>query len=344
MRGLAARLGVSHSTVSRALRNDARITAAVRERVLAEARKAGYRRDPRLAELMRHMRGTRRGAYQGLLAWMTTLNPADRRQQTMIEEFLAPAERRAEEMGYRIKAFFGVTPGDVPRLERALRSQGIRGAWAFMLSEVDYDDWAWDWSRFAFVHSGHEPRRRIVDVVDAEDRANIRLLFESLAGLGYRRIGVAATLAGEAQSLFELSAGRTRFALERPEHPAFPPCLVPAYDAAGAREIARWIERHGVDCIASRWRGIEGALARLGFRIPKDIGLAYVTVHGDPDAPPAPAGIDVRPGILAATAIETLVASVEQHRYGLPAVPRQIPVPGVWRQGATCRDVTRRMD
>jgi DNA-binding LacI/PurR family transcriptional regulator len=217
------------------------------------------------------------------------------------------------------------------------RTRGIRGVWAFVLGEVDYDQWNWDWNRFAFIHSGHEPRRRIVDVVDAEDRANIRLLFESLASRGYRRIGVATTRGGEAQSLFELSAGRVRFGLEHPGHPAFAPCLVRAYDKEGARRIGHWIRRHRVDCLASRWRGIEKVLSDLGFRTPEDIGLAYVTVHGNPAETGSPSGIDVQPAAMAEAAIETLVAAVEQHRHGLPVVPRQILIPGRWRQGRTCR-------
>jgi hypothetical protein len=45
----------------------------------------------------------------------------------------------------------------------------------------------------------------------------------------------------------------------------------------------------------------------------------------------------VNAATIASTAIDTLASSVEQRRYGLPAVPRQILVPGRWHQGDTTR-------
>lgn len=52
MTDLAARLGISTSTVSRALRNDPRISAAMRERVRAAARDSGYVPNPLVSALM----------------------------------------------------------------------------------------------------------------------------------------------------------------------------------------------------------------------------------------------------------------------------------------------------
>lgn len=336
MRELAASLGLSHSTVSRALRNDPRITPEVRRRVRLAAREHGYRRDPRLAQLMRHLRGSKQRLHQGTLALVTNWTPDDAQQESMLQEFLRPAQRRGRELGYSVEPFFAVGPADAQRLARIFRTRGITGVWSLLFGDVDYDQWAWDWDRFAFVHTGSEPRRRTVDVVDAEDRANIRLLFQSLAASGYRHIGVATTRQSEAEALYELSAGRLRFACQDPRHPAFEPCLVEAFDESGARQIAVWIKRHRVDCIVSRWRGIEPLLERIGLRIPHDIGLAYVTVHGGAGND-APSGIRINTATLAATAIDALVAAVEQQRFGLPAAPRQILMPGVWQDGRTTR-------
>ena len=66
MRDVATHLGISHATVSRALRNDPRITEAVRLSVVKAANKLGYKRDPRLAELMSHVRATKARALSGV--------------------------------------------------------------------------------------------------------------------------------------------------------------------------------------------------------------------------------------------------------------------------------------
>jgi hypothetical protein len=174
-------------------------------------------------------------------------------------------------------------------------------------------------------------------VVDAEDRENIQTLFHTLAGRGYWRIGVATTHALEEKALFELCAGRVRFSLQNPAHPAFDPCLVRALDAEGAKAIAAWIKKHRVDCVVSRWRGMKELFAGIGYRVPQDIGLAYVTTRavGGPEGPVA--GMDVNAPLIAVTAVDTLASAVERRRFGLPEVPRQVLVPGRWQPGTTVR-------
>lgn len=337
MREVAERLGISHSTVSRALRDDPHISEPVRLQVRKIANQLGYKRDPKLAELMTHLRKSKEQRFQGTLAWINNLDETDEDQQVMMAEFQNAAEARAAELGYKLDVFSGVGSKDAPRLSRIFRARNIQGVWCSMFWEVDYDAWKWDWKKFAFIHHGAEPKRRIVDVVDAEDRQNMQTLFEALAARGYQRIGIATTEALEREALYELTAGRLRFALRNPAHPYFPPCLVPALDDKGAARIAKWIKQHKVDCIVSRWRGMRQLLGSVGYRVPEDIGLAYVTVRPQAGQEGLAAGIDVNAPLIASTAIETLVSAVEQRRFGLPQEPRQTLVPGHWRQGATCR-------
>lgn len=337
MRDLAANLGISHSTVSRALRDDPRITVAVRKQVARAAQKLRYKRDPKVAELMTHLRTSKHRVHQGTLAWITNLDPADRDMAVIQQQFLAAAEERAGQLGYKLDPFAKVGPADAPRLGRLFTARDIQGVWALMLWDVDYSAWGWDWRRFAFIHTGAEPTSRFVETVDADDRANIQLLYESLAARGYRRIGVATTESLEHAGAFELTAGRQRFARYHPEHLAFEPCLVPALDATGTRRIGQWIKRHRVDCIVSRWRGMGEVLDNLGYRTPEDMGLAYVVAQNRSSPVGSPSGIDINEALIGITAIETLVAAVEQHRFGLPAVPRQTLVPGRWQQGETTR-------
>lgn len=337
LRDIGDHLGIHAATVSRAMRGDARITDAVRQKVQKAAQKLGYKRDAKLSELMRHLRSSNQRAFQGTLAWITNLDPADADMKAVINQFLPAAQNRAEASGYKLEALFNTKPCEAPKLARIFRARGIHGVWASMLWEVNYDEWKWDWRKFAFIHHGAEPKRRIVDVVDAEDRQNIQHLYECLAARGYRRIGVATTHYLEREALFELTAGRTRFAMQNPAHSNFEPCLVEALDAAGAAKIAKWIQKHQVDCIVSRWHGMTELLKSVGYTVPKDIGLAYVTVRPDGGTQHHASGIDVNAAVIASTAIETLISAVEHRRFGLPEVPKQILVPGKWHQGDTTR-------
>jgi DNA-binding LacI/PurR family transcriptional regulator len=337
LRAIADHLGVHVATVSRALRGDGRISEGQRSKIKKAADKLGYKRDPKLAELMTHLRSSKQRSFQGNLAWITNLDPADPDMKAMIDQFLPHAEKRAAALGYKLDSFFQVKPADAPSLARIFHARSIHGVWASIFWQVDYDEWKWDWRKFAFIHHGAEPKRRIVDVVDAEDRQNIQHLYECLAARGYQRIGVATTHHLEREALFELTAGRVRFSMQNPAQPAFEPCLVDALDAAGAAKIAKWIKKHRVDCIVSRWRGMTGLLASIGYRVPQDIGLAYVTVRPSGGTQHHASGIDINAPLIALTAIDTLISAVEHRRCGLPKTPRQTLVPGRWHQGDTCR-------
>jgi LacI family transcriptional regulator len=310
----------------------------VRTRVIQAAVELGYRRDPRLSELMFHLRRGRERTFHGNLAWITNLDPSDPDMAALMRSFHESARERAKELGYGLEPFFPVTPEDAPRLARTFHAQGIREVWASIFWEVDYAQWNWDWNQFRFVHHGAEPASRIVDVVDAEDRQNIGLLFRSLADRGYRRIGVATTHYLEREALFELCAGQTRFLLRYPEQARIEPCLVPQLEGAEST-ILDWIRSNEVDCVVSRWRGMSGVLDRIGYRVPEDIGLAYVTVRPGQGTEGDASGIDVNAERIAATAVETVISGLERGQFGLPSVPTQTLVPGRWHQGATCRDV-----
>lgn len=59
VRDVAAQVGVSHTTVSLALRGDPRIPPGTRKRVRLAANRLGYRRDAMLSTLMTHLRSMR---------------------------------------------------------------------------------------------------------------------------------------------------------------------------------------------------------------------------------------------------------------------------------------------
>ena len=95
MRDLAARLGISHSTVSRALHDDPRITAEVCKQLTKVAQKVRYKRNPQVSEMMTHLRTRKHRIFQGTLAWITNLNPAGRDMATIQQQFSPAAEECA---------------------------------------------------------------------------------------------------------------------------------------------------------------------------------------------------------------------------------------------------------
>lgn len=334
MRDVAGHLGVSHATVSRALRNDPRITEAVRLRVVKAARSLGYKRDPAMAQLMSRVRASKARAYQGTLAWVTDGDltaPHDASTHALHWPF---AFQRAAELGYKLECFSGCRAGDSARLGRRLRAQGIQGLVIQQFKEgFHLPDWKFNWKHFAVVHNGSSQSFPCLDSVDADDIGNCVEVFEQLAGLGYRRVGICTTRAIEAATNYALSTARARFAMLHPGLPEIPSCLLPDLGAKSTRVVAQWLRKHRVDAVASQVRGMRELLENAGWRVPEDLGLAYQGVHPQGRN----CGVWQREDLIATVMIETLIASVEQGRLGLPAVPRSTVIPGTWHPGTTCR-------
>ncbi len=335
MRDVAAHLGISHATVSRALRNDPRITAAVRLSVVKAANKLGYKRDPKMAELMSHVRATKARAFQGTLAWITDHDiriPAESAPHELYWEFAA---KRAEELGYKLERFAHVSPADSARIGRRLIALGIQGIIVQQFkAPFHLPDWKLDWKRFALLHNGSCQTVLSIDSVDADDIGNCVQVFTRLTKLGYRRIGICTTEAIERATNYSLCTARHRFDLLNPGAPAIPPCLLPDLSAASARRTAAWLKEHRVDAVVSQVRGMKELLESTGRKVPKNLGLAYqgVNPHGQNS------GIWQREDIIARVTIESVIASVEQGRFGLPSVPRITLIQGDWHPGKTCRN------
>jgi DNA-binding LacI/PurR family transcriptional regulator len=334
MRDIAAHLGVSPSTVSRALRHDPRITEAVRLRVATAAADLGYRRDPKLAQLMSHVRATKQRAFQGTLGWITD-SDLDLPAEAKVHDLYWPsAVRRAEALGYRIECFPNARHTDAARIERRLRAKGIRGIVIQQFKgALHLPDWPLHWQCFAAIHNGSSQIVPRLDSVNADGGANCVALLEKLTGLGYRRIGICTTEGIERAVNFDLGTALRRFTLLHPGTAELPPCLLSDLSPASARTAARWLKRHRVDCVVSQVRGMKELLESTGRRVPEDIGLAWQGVNPNHQN----SGMLQREDIVAATLIETLIASVEQGRLGLPTVPRLTLIPGTWHPGATCR-------
>lgn len=334
MRDIAVDLGISPATVSRAMHNDPRITEVMRLKVVKSASRLGYRRDPRLSELMSHVRASKARSFQGTLAWITDhdLNvPEERKPHDLYWEH---AERRAMELGYVLKCFPNSRPSDSARLERQLHAQGIQGIVIQQFKETFHlPDWQIKWRRYAIVHNGSCQTPFSLDSVDADDIANCVNIFEKLTALGYRRIGICTTTAIERATNYALNSAQKRFSLLHPGVVSIPPCLLPDLGDASTKKVVRWMKLHRVEGIISQVRGMKELLESTGKCVPEDIGLTWQGVNPNHKN----SGMWQREDIIASVIMETLIASVEQGRLGLPASPRLTLIQGTWQEGMTCQ-------
>ncbi|MEI6465083.1 MAG: helix-turn-helix domain-containing protein, partial [Verrucomicrobiota bacterium] len=106
MADVARRAGVHAATVSRALRDDPRITPAQRKKVRRVAEELGYRTNPLVAALMSARRAGLPPAYKATFACLTRY-PAEQAAKFHRDygELLAGARARALAQGYRVEEF-----------------------------------------------------------------------------------------------------------------------------------------------------------------------------------------------------------------------------------------------
>src|ERR1043166_3352934 len=122
LREIAARAGVSHTTVSLALRGDLRLPVRTRQRIEKIAQRLGYQRDATLGELMARLRTIRaRPAHAALgfiTAWSTRHGWSEAPNH---RRFYAGALARAQRLGSSLDDFWRADPGMTPaRMTRIL--------------------------------------------------------------------------------------------------------------------------------------------------------------------------------------------------------------------------------
>src|ERR1700761_862821 len=129
MAEIAQRLGVASSTISRALRDDPRISIELRNRVRRVAKELGYRPNPMVSALMASRRRRGSGGAVDVIALVT--NYGGRQNWRTKDGWRWGYEgilRRARELGFRVEVFaLQDFRGRMERLQSALRARAIRG-------------------------------------------------------------------------------------------------------------------------------------------------------------------------------------------------------------------------
>jgi LacI family transcriptional regulator len=333
IRDLATKLGVSHTTVSLALRNSPRITSALRKRVQREARKAGYFSDPTVSTLMARLRTIRTSAVRetlGLItAWPTRHGWRDAPNHA---RFFAGAERRAKEAGFVLDEFWLREPEMTSgRMSRILRARGIRGLVLCPLPNVG-GRLALEWRHFACVAKGltvqHPPVHRVV----SSHYEDMHVVMVELERRKYRRVGLVL---GEAMSERVDRAWLASFLLHQQdatEADRTPPLITRGLDAAG--EFSRWFLAHRPEVILYSEQPVPAWLADLKVAVPQEVGLVHLDWSSQLGSM---AGIDSEPEKKGVAAVDLLIGQLQANELGTPKHEKIVAVRGRWIEGASLR-------
>jgi LacI family transcriptional regulator len=330
LREIALRAGVSHTTVSLALRNHPRVSIATRERILKLADGLGYRPNALVSALMGQVRTNRRVTAHEVLGFLSSGRTPDhwRQHRSFVQNFEG-AQARADSLGFRLEPFWlGPLGRDATAIAKVLQARGIRGGilGPFL---VPHGPVNFDWDHLATVAIGYSFTQIALSRAASHHVNGMLTLFRELSALGYRRIGLALTrqdmIRVQHYWLAGLLTGQSLYGGQ----------AVPAFLFEGEAEKSRlfaWWEENRPDVVVSvGWEVYRWLLGR-GLRIPHDLAFAQLSLDG---AYPNIAGIEQKSALIGAAAIDLIVGQLYRNEYGPPEVPKILLIDAVWVPGAS---------
>jgi DNA-binding LacI/PurR family transcriptional regulator len=332
LRDIAARLGISHVTVSLALKNHPRISQKRRKQVQALAEEMGYQPDPMLSSLIAYRHSKRTIPIHSAIAWINHWDKPDAlRQIHEFDMYWQGASEAAARFGYRLEEFVWNPDMTPKRMETILLTRQIRGVLIPPHpSQPDWGDFHWD--NFSVIRFGLSIKSPASHIVTSDQMQGIALATKTIFNYGYRRIGFVGGeefdrhIGGNHVAGFQ--AAQRMLQMETKLHP-----LLLASDSKKARTALKtWIASQKPDALLTTQNGLTALLHELGIRIPDDIALASSSIS---DIRDIDAGLDQNSQEIGRVAVETVISLINANDPGRPLIPRRILVASSWKDGSS---------
>lgn len=329
LRDIASRLGVSHTTISRALRNDLEISKAMRDRAHALADTMGYKPDPMLNALAHYRRGRVQTPIAAELAWLNHWpDPKKLRSFKEFNLYWKGAFEEAERCGFRLEEFVLTSDMSLDRLEDILRARNIRGILLPPRGESAPDYRNFNWDDFCIVRFGHSFAYPHAHLVSSDQLTDGVIAFENIWKNGYRRIGLVTSTKMHTRFGAGFLFGQMKWC---------PGTRLPALvlkqerSKDDGRVLKAWLKANRPDAILTDVSELRGLLFDVGYKIPRSLGLAVLSVlDGNADA-----GIDQNSYEIGRAAVQLVISLINHNECGVPKICRELLVEGEWVNGGT---------
>ncbi|MDR1282915.1 MAG: LacI family transcriptional regulator [Opitutaceae bacterium] len=332
VRELAARLGISHTTVAFALRNSPRVSPETRKRVLAAAQAAGYRKNPLVNALMAQVRQRHRLKPTGeVVAFLTSHATEDdwRRHPSLVQQFDG-ARKRAQELGFDLQP---VWMGDVGehswQAARVLAARGVRGSVLAPIG-IHHRTLELDWTEHAVVTIGYSFRQVSLHRA-VHDNVNLAMsCYSHLRKTGYRRIGMAMLKQDNERVRHSWLTG---FLGAQHVHGGARVAPLLFSDYTDPAPFLEWFERRQPDAVIGIWQNLPLTwLRERGVRVPEETGYATLDVG---DCAGRLAGMLQDNRGVGAAAMDLLGSQLFRNEIGIPKTPTVTMIEGTWVDGPT---------
>jgi DNA-binding LacI/PurR family transcriptional regulator len=326
-RDIARRLGVSHATVSLALRDHPRISIATREEVKRIAGELGYQPTPSLRIFSNHSCFKKRSYKLAPLGWINAWSaPGQLVKHHEYGGYWRGACEAASRMGYRLEEFrihSGTTAKELKQRLRAASFHGLLLPPGGDLPALEH----FPWEKHHVVSLSHYTVAPAIPLVAPDRVGNCSLAFKMMRNRGYRRIGFLTDRFPETIHDKLSVAGFLATQCESPAEEHLP--VFTTEDHPLPPQLSQWVAEHRPDAILTDLPDAALLLKRAGIRIPHDLGLAFSCRSRALDS----AGIDCHPEEVGRTGVEMLRRAIDGFLMDDPKI--RVAVNGHWRDGRT---------
>lgn len=326
---IAQKLNVHQSTVSRALKNDRRISKKTRDKVLEIARAMNYRPDPMLASLVSYRKSRSHRSYQSTLGWITNYPTRTGWREFERLAYFRGINRRADELGFKLEEFWLCEPGMTQaRMTQILMTRNIQGLF-FSQQPRSRAHLSLDWSKFSAISLGHNLAQPAFHTVGIDHFRAFSTLMRRLKQLGYRRPGFAVW-----PLIHEMTDRKWAAAFSAyqpvPSQEQIPIFLNEKWTISNFK---KWLLIHRPDVVISHDETLLDWIEELGFQVPADIGFVLAAKHAEFSS--RCSGMDENSDFAAETATNILADMINRGESGIPDNPISTSIEGRWIEGAT---------
>lgn len=290
----------------------------------------GYHLNPSGAALAHLRRTSKVRPVEASLAWLNAWpDPGKLRRYREFDCYWQGASRAALEAGYRLDEF--VVNDELPlrKLGKILQARNVNGI--LMPPGPLPPGWEdFDWSGYSLVQLRSPRLTSLATISVSSDQAgNAMMAAQIMRSKGYRRVGFVGI---KCQARM-FGAGYLWSQQGRNPRERLTPLLLKEGESPEIhlRSLERWMGNQSPDAILTDFPAVPEMLARLGFRVPQDLGLAALGILDCPIS----AGIHQNPCEIGRIGIQQLVSLLSGNVRGLLAIGQDVLVKGTWTDGSS---------
>ncbi len=250
--GIAKEMGISKSTASLAFTSSKRVSPELREKILAFAKKRGYKKNPLLSVAMSNVKKPRKDFLETIVLINANVDKFAQNKYPIFSAYIKGVELEARELGYGVYQVWlyenGITS---QRLRKILESRGIRGG--VIVGHINNKklpkEFSEIWNDFKFVAAGTKTFNPTIDFISSDKFLIAQHVTEKIIKLGYKRPSMIID-----ELMDEIVEGRTlggflRAQLRLPDECRVPPFFKVAQAKKNPTLLSAWLEKYKPDVV-----------------------------------------------------------------------------------------------